>query len=158
MLRIGHGYDVHHLVSGRKLILGGVTIPHDKGIDAHSDGDVVIHAVCDALLGAAALGDIGQHFPDTSDKFKSIDSRILLRHVFTLLQEKKYSISNIDATILAQQPKLMSHIVNMRRNLAGDLHLDISQLSVKATTTDKLGFIGRGEGIAVEAVVLLETQ
>jgi 2-C-methyl-D-erythritol 2,4-cyclodiphosphate synthase len=156
MLRIGHGCDAHQFASGRKLILGGVTIPYDKGMEGHSDGDVVIHAVCDALLGAAALGDMGQHFPDTSDKFKSIDSRILLRHVFALLQEKKFSINNIDTTILAQQPKLMSHIPQMRRNLAEDLHLDISQVSVKATTTDKMGFIGRGEGIAVEAVVLLE--
>lgn len=155
MLRIGHGCDAHHFASGRKLILGGVTIAYDKGMEGHSDGDVVIHAVCDALLGAAALGDMGQHFPDTSDKFKSIDSRILLRHVFALLQEKKFSINNIDATILAQQPKLMSYIPQMRQNLADDLHLDISQVSVKATTTDKMGFIGRGEGIAVEAVVLL---
>ncbi len=154
-MRIGHGFDAHRFAAGRPLVLGGVKVPHDQGLEAHSDGDVVIHALCDALLGAAALGDIGKHFPDTSDKFKNIDSRILLRIVVERLREKSHSVLNADVTIVAQEPKLAPHIDAMRANLAEDLGIDSARVSVKATTTEGMGFTGRGEGIAAFAVALL---
>ena len=154
-MRIGQGYDVHAFAENRKLILGGVEVPYERGLAGHSDADVLIHACCDAILGAAALGDIGKHFPDTSADFKNIDSRILLRHVATLIKEKGLSIGNLDATIIAQQPKLAPHIEDMRKNLASDLNIELDQMNVKATTTEKLGFEGRKEGIAAQAVVLL---
>lgn len=157
MIRIGHGYDAHRFGENRKLILGGVHIPFHLGMVAHSDGDVVIHAICDALLGAGALGDIGQHFSDKDPKFLNIDSRILLRHVGNLLKTNKFNINNIDATILAENPKLAPYILKMRENIADDLGLFINYISVKATTTEKLGFIGREEGIAVYAVTLIES-
>ena len=155
-MRIGSGFDAHKFAEGRKLILGGVTIPHDKGMEAHSDGDVVLHALCDALLGAAALGDIGKHFPDTSPDYKDADSRKLLRHVFSLLKDNNLSLGNADITIIAQAPKLAPHIDAMRHNIAADLETDIANINVKATTTEGMGFTGRGEGIAVQAVVLLK--
>lgn len=155
-MRIGEGYDAHRFEAGRKLVLGGVTIPHDRGLAAHSDGDAVIHALCDALLGAAALGDIGAHFPDTDSKFRNIDSRLLLRRVAELLLQKGYRISNVDVTVLAQAPKLAPHIAAMRANLASDLAIPVDTVSIKATTTEKMGFIGREEGIAVHAVALIE--
>lgn len=154
-MRIGQGYDVHALVPNRKLILGGVEIAHEKGLLGHSDADVLLHAICDALLGAAAMGDIGKHFPDTSANYKDIDSRILLRHVGGLIAQKGYTISNIDATVVAQRPKLSSHIGQMRENIAADLSLQVDQVNVKATTTEKLGFAGREEGIAAYAVCLI---
>lgn len=155
-MRIGHGYDVHAFTSGDHIVLGGVTIAHSHAFAAHSDGDVLIHALCDALLGAAALGDIGRHFPDTAAEFENIDSRILLRHVVELLQQQGYRLGNADMTIIAQAPKLAPHIEVMRVNLAADLLAEISQVNVKATTTEKLGFAGRKEGIAAHAVVLLQ--
>ena len=154
-MRIGHGYDVHQLVSGRKLIIGGVDIPHDKGLLGHSDADVLLHAICDALLGAAALGDIGKHFADSDAKYKNIDSRILMREVVRLVNNAGFRVGNIDATIIAQAPKMAPHISNMVANIAGDLGVAINAVNVKATTTEKLGFAGRGEGIAAEAVALL---
>ena len=154
-MRIGHGYDVHAFADNRKLILGGVDIPHDKGLAGHSDADVLLHAVCDAMLGAAAMGDIGKHFPDTADEFENIDSRILLRHVVNLLKEKSYHIVNLDCTVIAQKPKLAEFIELMRVNIAQDLETDLDNVNVKATTTEKLGFTGRCEGIAAEAVVLI---
>lgn len=154
-MRIGHGYDVHQLVAGRKLIIGGVEIAHDKGLLGHSDADVLLHAICDALLGAAALGDIGKHFADTDAKFKNIDSRILLREVARLLGNAGYRVGNVDATIIAQAPKMAPHIGTMVENIAADLGVAINAINVKATTTEKLGFEGRGEGIAAEAVALL---
>jgi 2-C-methyl-D-erythritol 2,4-cyclodiphosphate synthase len=157
-MRIGHGYDVHAFTAGDQLVLGGVTIPHSHAFAAHSDGDVLIHALCDALLGAAALGDIGRHFPDTAAEFENIDSRILLRHVVGLLQQCGYRLGNADMTIIAQAPKMAPHIEAMRANLAADLQSDIGQVNVKATTTEKLGFAGRKEGIAAHAVVLLLTD
>ncbi|MDH5446781.1 MAG: 2-C-methyl-D-erythritol 2,4-cyclodiphosphate synthase [Gammaproteobacteria bacterium] len=157
MLRIGQGFDAHRFKEGDKLIIGGVSIPFEKGMEAHSDGDVLIHALCDALLGALALGDIGKHFPDTSDDFKEIDSRILLRHVMELLQEKNYQLVNADMTVIAQAPKMAPHLQLMRENLAADCQTDIDNISIKATTTEKMGFTGRGEGIAAQAVVLLQT-
>lgn len=153
MYRIGHGYDVHALVTGRRLVLGGVEIAHDKGLLGHSDADVLIHAICDALLGAAALGDIGRHFPDNNPDYRDADSRELLRVVLKLVYPCK--IVNIDATIIAQAPKLQPYIRTMRENLAADLGVDINRINIKATTTEKLGLIGREEGIAAEAVVLL---
>ena len=153
--RIGHGYDVHALAEGLPLVLGGVEIAHTKGCVAHSDGDVVIHALCDALLGAAALGDIGMHFPDTSDEFKGIDSKILLRKVAALLREKGYEIGNADCTIRAQRPKLRPHIDAMRAAMAEAMGVDSDRMSVKATTTEQLGFEGREEGISVSAVALI---
>lgn len=153
--RIGHGYDVHALADGLPLVLGGIEIPHTKGFVAHSDGDVAIHAVCDALLGAAALGDIGLHFPDTSVDFAGIDSKILLRRVAELLREKGYEIGNVDCTIRAQQPRLRPHIDAMRRAMAGAMGVDDDRVSVKATTTEHLGFEGREEGISVSAVALI---
>ncbi len=154
-MRIGHGYDVHAFCEGESIVLGGVTIPHSHAFAAHSDGDVLIHALCDALLGAAALGDIGRHFPDTAAEFENIDSRILLRRVVALLAEKGWRLGNVDMTLIAQAPKLAPHIETMRENLAADLEADIAQVNVKATTTEKLGFAGRKEGIAAHAVALL---
>lgn len=155
-MRMGHGYDVHAFTAGDHLVLGGVTIPYTQAFQAHSDGDVLIHAICDALLGALALGDIGQHFPDTAAEYKGIDSRVLLRHVYALVNAKGYCLGNLDSTIIAQAPKMSPHINAMRANLAADLACDIAQINVKATTTEKLGFTGRKEGIAAHAVVLLE--
>jgi len=156
-MRIGHGFDVHQLVAGRKLIIGGVEIAHDKGLLGHSDADVLLHAICDALLGAAALGDIGKHFADSDAKFKNIDSRILLREVARLLNNAGFRVGNIDATIIAQAPKMAPHIAQMVENIAADLGVAMNAVNVKATTTEKLGFAGRGEGIAAEAVALLLT-
>ena len=153
--RIGHGYDVHALGDGLRLVLGGVEIPHAKGCVAHSDGDVAIHALCDALLGAAALGDIGLHFPDSSDEFRGIDSRILLRPVAALLRKKGYAIGNVDCTIRMQRPKLRPYIDRMREALAADLGIGADRVSVKATTTEQLGFEGREEGVSVSAVALI---
>lgn len=155
-MRIGHGYDAHRFTAGRPLILGGVDIPHDRGLAAHSDGDAVIHALCDALLGAAALGDIGTYFPDTDENLENIDSRILLRKVVQLLREKGYRTVNADITVLAQEPRLIHHIGDMRITLSGDMGIESDQLNIKATTTEKMGFIGRKEGIAVHAVVLID--
>lgn len=154
-IRIGHGYDVHALADGLRLVLGGVEIEHAKGCVAHSDGDVVIHAICDALLGALALGDIGKLFPDTSAEFKGIDSKILLRRVCDVIEEKGYQISNIDCTIAMQRPKLRPHIDTMRQTLAQVMGLDVDRVSVKATTTERLGFEGREEGVSTHAVALL---
>lgn len=154
-MRIGIGYDVHALVENRKLILGGVEIPHEKGLLGHSDADVLIHTVMDAILGALALGDIGKHFPDTGKEFENIDSRILLRKVNEIIKEKGYKVSNIDSVIAAQKPKLAPFIDIMRANIAKDLEIDLDQVSVKATTTEKLGFEGRQEGISSQAVVLI---
>ncbi len=155
MMRIGHGFDVHAFKSGDFVVLGGVKIPHTHAFQAHSDGDVLIHAICDALLGAIAMGDIGQHFPDTSADYANIDSRILLRHVWGLVRECGYGLLNLDCTIVAQAPKMMPHIPAMREYLAADLGCEVGQINVKATTTEKLGFTGRKEGIAAHAVVLL---
>ena len=155
--RVGHGYDVHKLVEDRKLIIGGVEIPHSKGLLGHSDADVLAHAICDALLGAAALGDIGKNFPDDDDRYKDIDSLVLLEKVCELIRNKGYEISNVDSTILAQAPKLRPYIDEMRSKLAKAMKLDIDELSVKATTEERLGFTGREEGIAAHAVVLLMT-
>jgi 2-C-methyl-D-erythritol 2,4-cyclodiphosphate synthase len=152
MIRIGHGFDVHALVVGRKCIIGGVEIQHDKGLDGHSDADVLLHAICDALLGAAALGDIGKHFPPIDDAYKNVDSRELLHRVVALLKAKNFSVNNIDATVICEAPKLSPHTAQMCANIAADCNVDVSQVNVKATTTEKLGFTGRGEGIAAEAV------
>lgn len=154
-MRIGHGFDVHRLVVGRKCIIGGVDIPYEKGLDGHSDADVLLHAICDALLGAAALGDIGKHFPPSDMRYKGIDSRALLRHVATLLKEKNYTVQNIDATVICEAPKLSPHTATMCANIAVDCGVDVACINVKATTTEKLGFTGRGEGIAAEAVCLI---
>jgi len=156
MIRIGQGYDVHRFIGEGDVILGGVKIDYEKGLEAHSDGDVALHALADALLGAAALGDIGKHFPDTDPEFKGADSRVLLRHVYGIVQEKGYKLVNADITIIAQAPKMAPHIVAMCTNIAEDLLVDIDCINVKATTTEKLGFEGRKEGIAVQAVVLIE--
>jgi 2-C-methyl-D-erythritol 2,4-cyclodiphosphate synthase len=156
-MRIGQGFDAHALVAGRKLVIGGVEIPHDKGLAGHSDADVLIHALCDALLGAAALGDIGAHFPDSDARYKGIDSRRLLREVAALLARNRYRVVNVDATVIAQAPRMAPHIAAMRANLASDLGIEVEAVSVKAKTTEKLGFVGRGEGIAAEAVVLIES-
>ena len=154
-MRVGQGFDAHALVPGRKLVIGGVEIAHDKGLAGHSDADVLIHALCDALLGAAALGDIGAHFPDTDPRYKGIDSRKLLREVAALLARHGYRVVNVDTTVIAQAPRMAPHIAAMRANLAADLGVDLGAVSVKAKTTEKLGFVGRGEGIAAEAMVLL---
>lgn len=154
-MRIGHGYDVHRFGDGDHITLGGVRIPHRFGLVAHSDGDVVLHALSDALLGAAALGDIGKHFPDTDPQFKGADSRVLLRHVLAQVKGKGWKVGNVDATIVAQAPKMAPHIETMRAAIAADLEVGIDQVNVKATTTEKLGFTGREEGIAVHAVALL---
>lgn len=156
MLRIGNGYDVHKLVENRKLVLGGIEIPHEKGVLGHSDGDVLIHAIMDGLLGALALGDIGQHFPDTDMAYEGIDSKILLKKVMTLIEEKGYKIINIDSIIVAQRPKLKPYLNQMREVLSEILNINIDQLSIKATTEEKLGFTGSEEGIKSYAVVLLE--
>jgi len=156
MIRVGQGYDVHRFNEGNHIILGGVKIDYEQGLEAHSDGDVVLHALCDALLGAAALGDIGKHFPDTDPEFKGADSRVLLRHVYRIIQDKGYQLVNADMTIIAQAPKMAPHIDTMCRNIADDLNVDVDCINVKATTTEKLGFEGRKEGIAVQAIVLIE--
>ncbi len=156
MIRIGHGYDVHRFGEGDHVMLGGVRIAHNQGLIAHSDGDVVLHALCDALLGAAAMGDIGQHFPDDDPEFEDADSRALLRHVVGLVSND-YCINNVDVTIVAQAPKMAPYIPEMCKLIASDLTLDVTQVNVKATTTEKLGFVGRKEGIAVHAVALIET-
>jgi 2-C-methyl-D-erythritol 2,4-cyclodiphosphate synthase len=155
-MRIGQGFDAHALVAGRKLVIGGVEIPYDRGLAGHSDADVLIHALCDALLGAAALGDIGTHFPDSDARYKGIDSRRLLREVAQLLRGKELKVVNVDATIIAEAPKMAPHIPAMRANLASDLGIPLDAVSVKAKTTEKLGFTGRGEGIAAEAIALLD--
>lgn len=155
-MRIGHGYDAHTFADGCPLILGGVKIPYEQGLLAHSDGDAVIHALCDALLGAAALGDIGCFFPDSSKEFENIDSRILLRRIKVLIDEKDLTLVNADITILAQAPKMSSYILRMRENISQDVASHIDNINIKATTTEKMGFIGRKEGLAVYAVVLLE--
>ncbi len=154
--RVGIGYDVHRLAEGETLWLGGILIPHTKGTVAHSDGDVLIHAICDAMLGALKLRDIGTHFPDNADEFKNIDSKILLKKSYALVKQKGYEIVNIDSSISAQQPKLMPFIPEMEKVMAGVLEIDVENISVKATTTEKLGFEGREEGISVSAVVLLQ--
>ncbi len=156
MIRVGMGYDVHRFKDGGDVILGGVKIDYEQGLEAHSDGDVVLHALCDALLGAAALGDIGKHFPDTDPEFKGADSRVLLRHVYRIIQDKGYVLVNADITIIAQAPKMAPYIVAMCVNIAADLNIDVDFINVKATTTEKLGFEGRKEGIAVQAIVLIE--
>ena len=154
-LRIGHGYDVHRLAAGRRLILGGVDIPWEKGLEGHSDADVLVHAVMDALLGAAGLGDIGKHFPDTDEKWSGADSIKMLRHVIELISENGYKVGNIDSTIICQRPKLAPYIENMRRNIANACGTDIDNVSVKATTEEKLGFTGSGEGISAHAVCIV---
>ncbi len=155
-MRIGQGYDVHALVDGRKLVIGGVTIPHHKGLAGHSDADVLLHAICDALLGAAGLGDIGAHFPDGDPQYSDIDSRMLLREVARKLAARKLRVGNLDATVVAEAPKLAPHIPRMIGNIAADLGVAPARVSIKATTTEQLGYIGRGEGIAALAVALLE--
>jgi len=155
-MRIGQGFDVHALVAGRKLIIGGVEIPYHLGLLGHSDADVLLHAICDALLGAAALGDIGKHFPDSDVRYKGIDSRALLRQVVKLVEEQGYRVANLDATIIAQAPKMAPHISTMVANIAADLGVAPAAINVKATTTEQLGFTGRGEGIAAQAICLLE--
>ena len=154
-MRIGQGFDVHAFGEGQFVTICGVEIPHSHGLVAHSDGDVALHALADALLGAAGLGDIGHHFPDTDPEFKGADSRGLLRHVMQLLQQKQFKVGNCDLTVIAQKPKMAPHIETMKTNIAADLQVDVSQVNVKATTTEKLGFTGRGEGIAAMSVVLL---
>ena len=157
-MRIGQGYDVHKLTEGRKCIIGGVDIPYEKGLLGHSDADVALHALSDALLGAAALGDIGRHFPDTDPKYSGADSRVLLRHVVGLIAQKGYVTQNADITIIAQYPKMLGYIEQMRKNVAADLGIDIDCVNIKATTTEKLGFEGRGEGISAMAVVLIDNR
>lgn len=154
-IRIGNGFDVHALVAGRRLVLGGVVIPHERGLAGHSDADVLLHAICDAILGALALGDIGQQFPDTDVRWKDADSRELLRHVADLAAGQGWQIGNLDATVIAQSPRLAPHVGAMRANIAADLACDLDAVSVKATTTEHLGFAGRGEGIAALATVLV---
>ena len=156
MLRVGMGYDVHQLVEERKLIIGGVEIPHEKGLLGHSDADVLLHAIMDALIGAIGEGDIGKHFPDTDEKYKGISSMCLLECVGTLLKEKKASVHNIDATIIAQRPKMASHIPYMKENIAKALNIEVSQVNIKATTEEKLGFTGSEQGISSQAVVLVD--
>lgn len=155
-MRIGQGFDVHALVTGRPLIVGGVRIAFDKGLAGHSDADVLLHAICDALLGAAGLGDIGRHFPDTDPAYAGADSRVLLRQVAALIAQSGYRIANIDSTIIAQAPKMAPHIAQMTANISADLGIEAERVNVKAKTTEKLGSIGRGEGIAAEAIALLE--
>lgn len=156
MLRIGHGYDVHAFAEGRKCIIGGVDIPYEKGLLGHSDADVLLHAVSDSLLGAASLGDIGKHFPDTDPQFKGADSLVLLENVVELIHSKGYKVNNIDATVIAQAPKMAPHIEAMRQNIAGALQIDVDCVNVKATTEEKLGFTGRKEGISAHCVCLIE--
>jgi 2-C-methyl-D-erythritol 2,4-cyclodiphosphate synthase len=157
-MRIGQGFDIHALVAGRKLIIGGVEIPHERGLAGHSDADVLLHAVCDALIGAAALGDIGTHFPDSDPNYQGIDSRKLLRHVTRLLAAHRWDVVNIDATIIAQAPKMAPFIAAMRANIAADAGIAVAAVNIKAKTTEALGAIGRGEGIAAEAVALITQQ
>ncbi len=155
-MRIGHGFDAHRFAAGRPLVLGGVKVPHDQGLEAHSDGDVVIHALCDALLGAAGLGDIGHHFPDADPAFAGIDSRVLLRRVMAQLDEQRLEVVSVDLTVVAQHPRLAPHVDAMRERLAADLGMPPGRINLKATTTERMGFTGRGEGIAAFAVVLLD--
>lgn len=155
-MRVGQGFDVHALVEGRPLIIGGVTIAHDKGLEGHSDADVLLHAICDALLGAAALGDIGRHFPDTDPAYQDVDSRVLLRAVAKLLESNHCKVLNLDSTIIAQAPRMAPHIPAMVANIAADLGIAPGRVNVKAKTTERLGFTGRGEGIAAEAIALIE--
>ncbi len=155
-MRIGQGFDVHRLVAGRRLVIGGVEITHDKGLLGHSDADVLLHAICDALLGAAALGDIGRHFPDSDERYRGINSRELLRHVAALLDARGRRVVNVDATIIAQAPRMAPHIERMVANIAADLGIGKDDVNVKATTTEELGFAGRGEGIAAQAICLVE--
>ena len=157
-MRIGNGVDVHALVAGRRLILGGVSIPHSRGLAGHSDADVLLHAIADAILGALALGDVGKHFPDTDPRWRGADSRALLRHVFALAFDAGWEIGNVDATVIAQAPRIAPYVAAMRTNLAGDLGCDETRISVKATTTEHLGFTGREEGIAALATVLLQQR
>jgi 2-C-methyl-D-erythritol 2,4-cyclodiphosphate synthase len=156
-MRVGNGFDVHALVAGRRLVLGGVVVPCERGLDGHSDADVLLHAVCDAILGALALGDIGVHFPDSDPRWKDADSRRLLRHVVSLATDRGYRVGNLDVTLIAQAPKVAPYVAAMRANLAADLACDEDDISVKATTTERLGFAGRGEGIAAMATVLLRS-
>jgi len=158
MIKVGQGFDVHQLVSGRKCIIGGVEIPFHKGLDGHSDADVLLHAISDAILGAAGLGDIGKHFPNTDPSIKNIDSRNILKKIVLLLHEKKYSIINIDATVICELPKLTPYIDRMKNNIASDCHIEINAVNIKATTTETLGFTGRGEGIAAQAICLVESS
>ncbi len=157
-LRIGSGFDVHAFAEGRKLILGGVEIPYEKGLAGHSDADVLLHAITDALLGALALGDLGKHFPDTDKDFKDIDSSILLKKAYDLIRTKDYTLSNIDSVLMMEKPKVAPYVFQMRQNIAKVLNVDVDRISVKATTTERLGFTGRGEGIAASAVVLLNKE
>ena len=158
MIKVGQGFDVHQLVNGRKCIIGGVDIPFSKGLDGHSDADVLLHAISDAILGAAALGDIGKHFPNTDPLIKDINSREILKKVISLLQQKKYSIVNIDATVICELPKLTPYIDQIKKNIASDCNIDIDRINVKATTTETLGFTGRGEGVAAQAICLIESN
>lgn len=158
MIKVGQGFDVHQLVKGRKCIIGGVDIPFSKGLDGHSDADVLLHAISDAILGAAALGDIGKHFPNTDPLIKDINSREILKKVISLLQQKKYSIVNIDATVICELPKLTPYIDQIKKNIASDCNINIDRINVKATTTETLGFTGRGEGIAAQAICLIESN
>ncbi|MCI0505572.1 MAG: 2-C-methyl-D-erythritol 2,4-cyclodiphosphate synthase [Gammaproteobacteria bacterium] len=155
-MRIGHGYDAHRFKEGKGIVLGGVDIPFNKSFEAHSDGDVLLHALCDAMLGAAALGDIGKHFPDASDEYKGISSRLLLQKVHALISKKHFTVGNVDITVVAEAPKLAPFIDNMRQHISEDLEVPINCVSVKATTTEGMGFVGRGEGVEVHAVVLLK--
>lgn len=157
-IRIGYGYDVHQLTEGEELVLGGIVIPHNKGLKGHSDADVLLHAITDALLGALALGDIGAHFPDLDPKYKNVDSRILLKNCYSLIQKKGYELVNLDATVIAEQPKLRPYIDDMRACIAQDLEAKIEVVSVEATTSEKMGFAGREEGIAVHSVVLIQKR
>jgi len=158
MIRIGHGFDVHKIDNLPPMIIGGVVVSEELGLTAHSDGDVLLHAICDALLGAAAMGDIGKHFPDSDAAYSGIDSRELLRHVVTLVKENGFEVNNIDSTIIAQKPKMAPHIKSMRSNIAADLGIDVSLVNVKATTTEKLGYPGRGEGISAHAVTIIQSR
>jgi len=155
-MRVGHGYDAHAFIEGKPLVLGGITIPHDKGLKAHSDGDAVIHSLCDAILGAAAMGDIGTYFPDTDDKYKNIDSRLLLRDIIKKIKEKGYKIGNVDITILAQAPRLLPYVKDMRQVLSEDMNISIDDVNVKATTTEGMGFVGREEGVCVYSIVFMD--
>ena len=154
-MRIGNGFDVHAFAPGRRLVIGGVDIPHERGLEGHSDADVLLHAISDALLGAVALGDIGRHFPDSDPRWKGADSRSLLRHVFSLLVERGWRVGNVDATIIAQAPRMAPHVASMAANIAADLDIEADAVNVKATTTERLGFTGRGEGIAAQAVATI---
>ncbi|WP_134702160.1 2-C-methyl-D-erythritol 2,4-cyclodiphosphate synthase [Ammoniphilus sp. YIM 78166] len=158
MFRIGQGFDVHQFAENRELIIGGITIPYEKGLLGHSDADVLLHAISDAVLGALGEGDIGKHFPDTDQAYKDADSKVLLQQVVRLMKEKNYQVMNIDCTIIAQKPKMAPYIPEMNQLIAGLLEVEVGQVNVKATTTEKLGFTGRGEGIAAQAVVLLNTK